>query len=77
MSANSRPRLGLLVSSVAAAVVAIAAAVLLSAWALIVVPFALIVGVCAYQGFTLSQTWDAIGDAAGDDAGRGPAGLSF
>ena len=46
--------------------------VLLSAWALLVVPLALIIGACAYKGFTLSQTWDAIGKAAEDDAGREP-----
>lgn len=77
MSSRARPRFGLLFGSLAASVVAVAAALLLSAWALLVLPFALIIGVCAYEGLTLSQAWTALGEASGDDAGRGPAGMSF
>ncbi len=77
MSDSPRPRTGLVFGSLTAAVVAIAAALLLTAWALLVLPFAIIVAVCAYKGLTLTQTCTAMGEASGDDAGRGPAGLSF
>lgn len=56
---------------------AIAAALLLTAWVPLVLPFAFIIAVCAYKGFTLTQTWTEMGEASGDDAGRGPAGMSF
>jgi hypothetical protein len=53
----------------------VAAAVTL--WALWVLPFALIIGICAWNGMTLGQTWERIGDEAGKDPGRGPAGFGF
>ncbi len=77
MASATRPRYGVLLASILSSVVAVAGAVLVTAWALLVLPFAFIIGVCAYSGLTLAQTWEAMDEHSGDDAGRGPAGMSF
>lgn len=77
MRARARPRYGLMLASLAVAALAVLTAFTISAWTLLVLPFAFIVGTCAFFGYAFLETWDAIGDASGDDVGRGPAGLGF
>jgi hypothetical protein len=77
MAPAPRPRYGLVLTSVAAAALAVLIGVAVSPWALWVLPIALIIGICAWNGLTLAQTWAGLDDGSGPDPGRGPAGLGF
>ncbi len=77
MAPAARPRYGLLLASLAVAASAVLVAVAVTLWALCVLPFALIIGICAWHGMTLAQTWGRMGDESGEALGRGPAGLGF
>ncbi len=47
-------------------------------WALVVVPLTVIVGICAWKGLTLRETWRGFDEGPdGGDLGRGPAGLGW
>lgn len=76
MALAPRPRYGLVLASLGVAASAILLA-LVTLWALCVLPFALIVGICAWRGMTLADTWERLSEETGEDAGRGPAGLGF
>ena len=76
MAQPPRPRCGLVLASVAVAVAAVPVA-FVTLWVLCVLPFALIIGICAWHGMTLAQTWERLSDESSEDAGRGPAGLGF
>jgi hypothetical protein len=69
-------RYGLLLGSLAVAASAVSLA-FVTLWTLWVLPLALIIGICAWNGMTLTQIWARMGDDAGADPGRGPAGLGF
>jgi hypothetical protein len=77
MATTPGPRYGLLLASLAVAALTVGVAVAVTPWALWVLPIALIIGICAWKGMTLTQTWERIGDESGEDPGRGPAGLGF
>jgi hypothetical protein len=77
MTRARQARYGLIVGAATTGALSLGGALVLSAWALLLLPFAIIVGACAWNGLTLAQTWRAMGEAFGDDAGQGPAGMSF
>ena len=56
--------------------VAFALATLLTGWFLLAVPFTVVVAYGAWLGLSNDELLDAFGTVSGDDAGRGPAGLS-
>lgn len=76
MAAAPRPRYGLVLASFGVAASAVLVA-FVTLWALCVLPFALIIGICAWRGMALAETWERLSDGSGEDAGRGPAGLGF
>lgn len=76
MAQPPRPRYSLVSASIAVAASAVPVA-FVTLWVLCVLPFALIVGICAWRGMTLAQTWERLVDESDGDAGRGPAGLGF
>ncbi len=65
----------MLLASLAAAASAVLVALTVTLWALSVLPFALVIGICAWHGMTLAQTWERMGDESWQDPGRGPACL--
>ena len=70
-------RYGLVLASLATAALAALVAATISLWALCVLPFTLIIGICAWRGLTLTETWNAMDDGSEQDLGRGPAGMGF
>ena len=68
------PRYGLVLASLMLAASACVAANS-TFWALGFVPFSVIIGVCAWQGMPLAETWERMSEESGEDVGRGPAGL--
>lgn len=77
MAPARRPRYGLVLASVAAALLAGLVGAAVTPWALWVLPFAVILGICAWRGLTLAQTWAGLDASSDEDPGRGPAGLGF
>ena len=75
--APARPRYGLVLACLVAASLSGLGAVTVTFWALVVLPFAVIVGVCAWRGLTLAETWAGMTAGSDEDLGRGPAGLDF
>ena len=57
--------------------VAVALAALVTGWFLLAVPFTVVGAYGAWLGLSDDELFDAFGSASGDDAGRGPAGLSW
>ncbi len=56
---------------------AVALAALVTGWFLLAVPFTLVGAYGAWLGLSNEELSDAFGTASGDDAGRGPTGLSW
>ena len=57
-------------------VLAAALALLVTAWFVLAAPFTVTFAYGAWLGLTHAEVLEAVGEASGDDAGRGPAGLS-
>jgi fatty acid desaturase len=70
-----RPRVAALLLSLTAVAVALAA--LVTGWFLLAVPFTVVAAYGAWLGLSNEELFDAWGTASGDDAGRGPTGLSL
>lgn len=70
-----RPRLAALLLLLTA--LAVALALLVTGWFLLAVPVTVVGAYGAWLGLSGEELADAFGAASGDDAGRGPAGLSW
>ena len=68
------PRYGLVLASLVVAACACVAANF-TFWALCFMPFSVIIGICAWHGMPLAETWERMSEESGEDVGRGPAGL--
>ena len=60
----------------AATLLSAALALLVTPWTLLAAPLTVTFAYGARLGLTHAEVLDALGEASGDDAGRGPAGLS-
>ena len=60
----------------AAILLSAALALLVTPWTLLAAPFTVTFAYGAWLGLTHAEVLEAVGEASGDDAARGPAGLS-
>ncbi len=79
MASPPRPRYRLVLASLAviAAVGLFSFVTPWALWVLWILPLALIIGICAWRGMTLAETWQRLDDESPiDGPARGPAGFN-
>ena len=72
-----RRRSGMAALMVLLTAVAVVLAALMTGWFLLAVPFTVVWAFAAWLGLSNQELADAFDAVSGDDAGRGPAGLSW